>query len=244
MRVFCNLTREQASLYQATVDEMLARIEASEGIERRGLVLATLTRLKQVCNHPRTSCATAPRWRGGPGKVARLEEILEEVLELGDRALVFTQFAEMGHLLRGHLETRFGSEVPFLHGATSRSARDTLVARFQEGDGPSILLLSLKAGGTGLNLTAANHVIHFDRWWNPAVEDQATDRAFRIGQRRDVQVRKLVCAGTLEERIDEMIEEKKQLAESVLGAGEAWLTELSTAQLRQVVALAADAVSE
>ena len=244
MRVFCNLTREQASLYQATVDEMLARIEASEGIERRGLVLATLTRLKQVCNHPAHLLRDGSAMEGRSGKVARLEEILEEVLELGDRALVFTQFAEMGHLLRGHLEARFGSEVPFLHGATSKTARDTLVARFQEGDGPSILLLSLKAGGTGLNLTAANHVIHFDRWWNPAVEDQATDRAFRIGQRRDVQVRKLVCAGTLEERIDAMIEEKKQLAESVLGAGEAWLTELSTAQLRQVVALAADAVSE
>jgi non-specific serine/threonine protein kinase len=244
MRVFCNLTREQASLYQATVDEMLARIETSEGIERRGLVLATLTRLKQVCNHPAHLLRDGSALEGRSGKVARLEEILEEVLELGDRALVFTQFAEMGHLLRGHLEARFGSEVPFLHGATSKTARDTLVARFQEGDGPSILLLSLKAGGTGLNLTAANHVIHFDRWWNPAVEDQATDRAFRIGQRRDVQVRKLVCAGTLEERIDAMIEEKKQLAESVLGAGEAWLTELSTAQLRQVVALAADAVSE
>jgi non-specific serine/threonine protein kinase len=244
MRVFCNLTREQASLYQATVDEMLARIEASEGIERRGLVLATLTRLKQVCNHPAHLLRDGSALEGRSGKVARLEEIMEEVLELGDRALVFTQFAEMGHLLRGHLEARFGSEVPFLHGATSKTARDSLVARFQEGDGPSILLLSLKAGGTGLNLTAANHVIHFDRWWNPAVEDQATDRAFRIGQRRDVQVRKLVCAGTLEERIDAMIEEKKQLAESVLGAGEAWLTELSTAQLRQVVALAADAVSE
>ena len=244
MRVFCNLTREQASLYQATVDEMLARIEASEGIERRGLVLATLTRLKQVCNHPAHLLRDGSALAGRSGKVARLEEILEEVLELGDRALVFTQFAEMGHLLRGHLEARFGSEVAFLHGATSKTARDALVARFQEGDGPSILLLSLKAGGTGLNLTAANHVVHFDRWWNPAVEDQATDRAFRIGQRRDVQVRKLVCAGTLEERIDAMIEEKKQLAESVLGAGEAWLTELSTAQLRQVVALAADAVSE
>ncbi len=244
MRVFCNLTREQASLYQATVDEMLTRVEESAGIERRGLVLATLLKLKQVCNHPAQLLQDGSALAGRSGKVARLEEILEEVLELGDRALVFTQFAEMGHMLRHHLEERFGREVPFLHGGTSRAGRDTMVARFQAEDGPSILLLSLKAGGTGLNLTAANHVIHFDRWWNPAVEDQATDRAFRIGQRRDVQVRKLVCAGTLEERIDEMIEEKKQLAESVLGAGEAWLTELSTAQLRQVVALAADAVAE
>ena len=244
MRVFCNLTREQASLYQATVDEMLARVDASEGIERRGLVLATLTRLKQVCNHPAQLLKDGSALEGRSGKVARLEEILDEVLDVGDRALVFTQFAEMGHLLRRHLEARFGSEIPFLFGGTRKAERDALVARFQGGEGPSILLLSLKAGGTGLNLTAANHVIHFDRWWNPAVEDQATDRAFRIGQRRDVQVRKLVCAGTLEERIDQMIEDKKQLAESVLGTGEAWLTELSTAQLRQVVALAADAVAE
>ncbi|MBD0321252.1 MAG: DEAD/DEAH box helicase, partial [Gemmatimonadetes bacterium] len=244
IRVVCNLTREQASLYQATVDEMLARVEESTGIERRGLVLATLTRLKQVCNHPAHLLQDGSALEGRSGKVSRLEEILEEVLALGDRALVFTQFAEMGHLLRTLLESRFGNEVPFLHGGTPRAARDALVARFQGGDGPPVLLLSLKAGGTGLNLTAANHVIHFDRWWNPAVEDQATDRAFRIGQRRDVQVRKLVCAGTLEERIDEMIEDKKKLAESVLGAGEAWLTELSTAQLRQVVALAADAVAE
>ena len=244
MRIFCNLTREQASLYQATVDEMIARVEESTGIERRGLVLATLLKLKQVCNHPAQLLQDGSALPGRSGKVERLDEILEEVLELGDRALVFTQFAEMGHMLRHHLEERFGREVPFLHGGTSRAARDTLVARFQAEDGPSILLLSLKAGGTGLNLTAANHVIHFDRWWNPAVEDQATDRAYRIGQRRDVQVRKLVCAGTLEERIDEMIEDKKQLAESVLGAGEAWLTEMSTAELRKVVALAADAVAE
>jgi non-specific serine/threonine protein kinase len=219
-------------------------VDASEGIERRGLVLATLTRLKQVCNHPAQLLKDGSALDGRSGKMARLEEILDEVLELGDRALVFTQFAEMGHLLRRHLEARFGSEIPFLFGGTRKAERDALVARFQEGEGPSILLLSLKAGGTGLNLTAANHVIHFDRWWNPAVEDQATDRAFRIGQRRDVQVRKLVCAGTLEERIDQMIEDKKHLAESVLGTGEAWLTELSTAQLRQVVALAADAVAE
>jgi non-specific serine/threonine protein kinase len=244
MKVFCNLTREQATLYQAVVDEMMQRVEASAGIERRGLVLTTLLRLKQVCNHPAQLLKDGSAVPGRSGKLLRLEETLEEVLEVGDRALVFTQFAEMGHMLRGHLEERFGREVPFLYGGTSKTARDALVERFQAPDGPPVLLVSLKAGGTGLNLTAANHVIHFDRWWNPAVEDQATDRAFRIGQRRDVQVRKLVCAGTLEERIDAMIEEKKALAESVLGAGEAWLTELSTAELRRVIALAADAVAE
>jgi non-specific serine/threonine protein kinase len=244
MKVFCNLTREQATLYQAVVDEMMQRVEASTGIERRGLVLTTLLRLKQVCNHPAQLLKDGSAVPGRSGKLLRLEETLEEVLEVGDRALVFTQFAEMGQMLRGHLEERFGREVPFLYGGTSKTARDALVERFQAPDGPPVLLVSLKAGGTGLNLTAANHVIHFDRWWNPAVEDQATDRAFRIGQRRDVQVRKLVCAGTLEERIDAMIEEKKALAQSVLGAGEAWLTELSTAELRRVIALAADAVAE
>jgi non-specific serine/threonine protein kinase len=244
MKVFCNLTREQATLYQAVVDEMMQRVEASTGMERRGLVLTTLLRLKQVCNHPAQLLKDGSAVPGRSGKLARLEETLEEVIDLGDRALVFTQFAEMGQMLRGHLEERFGREVPFLYGGTTKPARDALVERFQAPDGPPVLLVSLKAGGTGLNLTAANHVIHFDRWWNPAVEDQATDRAFRIGQRRDVQVRKLVCAGTLEERIDVMIEEKKALAESVLGAGEAWLTELSTAELRRVISLAADAVAE
>lgn len=244
MKVFCNLTREQASLYQATVDEMLEKVENSEGIERRGLVLSTLMKLKQVCNHPAQLLQDNSAIAGRSGKLARLEELVEEILSVGDRALVFTQFAEMGHILRARLEERFAREVPFLHGGTSKAARDELVARFQAADGPPVLLLSLKAGGTGLNLTAANHVIHYDRWWNPAVEDQATDRAFRIGQKRNVQVRKLMCGGTLEERIDLVIEEKKALAGSVLGTGEAWLTELSTAELRNVVALAADAVAE
>jgi SNF2 family DNA or RNA helicase len=244
MKVFCNLTREQASLYQATVDDMLRRIEESEGIQRRGLVLSTLLRLKQACNHPAQLLGDGSALAGRSGKLERLEEVLDEVMQVGDRALVFTQFAEMGHLLQARLQERFAREIPFLHGGTRKADRDALVERFQGPSGPPVLLLSLKAGGTGLNLTAANHVIHFDRWWNPAVEDQATDRAFRIGQRRDVQVRKLVCAGTLEERIDAVIEEKKALAGSVLGTGEAWLTELSTDELRRVVALSADAVAE
>jgi SNF2 family DNA or RNA helicase len=244
MKVFCNLTREQASLYQATVNDMMRQIEESDGIQRRGLVLSTLLRLKQACNHPAQLLGDGSALPGRSGKLQRLEEVLDEVLQVGDRALVFTQFAGMGHLLQARLQERFAREIPFLHGGTRKAERDALVARFQGEGGPPVLLLSLKAGGTGLNLTAANHVIHFDRWWNPAVEDQATDRAFRIGQRRDVQVRKLVCAGTLEERIDQVIEEKKQLAGSVLGTGEAWLTELSTDELRRVVALSADAVAE
>jgi SNF2 family DNA or RNA helicase len=244
MRVYCNLTREQATLYQAVVDDMLARIEESEGIERRGLVLATLVKLKQVCNHPAHLLGDGSRLDGRSGKLARLEDVLEEALEEGDRALCFTQFAEMGKLLRDHFERRLGTEVPFLHGGILRPAREQIVARFQSPGGPRLLLLSLKAGGVGLNLTAANHVIHFDRWWNPAVEDQATDRAFRIGQRRNVQVRKFVCVGTLEERIDRMIEDKRELAARIVGSGEGWLTELSTAQIRELVALSPDAVAE
>jgi SNF2 family DNA or RNA helicase len=162
--------------------------------------------------------------------------MLEEALAVGDQALVFTQFAHMGHMLQPYLRSLFGVEVLFLHGGTPQKQRDRMVARFQSRDAP-IFILSLKAGGTGLNLTAANHVFHFDRWWNPAVEDQATDRAFRIGQTRDVQVYKYVCAGTLEERIDELIESKKALAESVVGAGENWLTELSTDELRDIMTL-------
>jgi len=244
MNVLCNLTAEQASLYQAVVDDMLVKIENSEGIERRGLVLATMTKLKQVCNHPAHLLKDGTRLPGRSGKLARLEEILEEVLAEGDKALCFTQFTEFGGMLESHLADRFGREVLYLHGATTKRRRDKMVAAFQEPDGPPIFLLSLKAGGTGLNLTAANHVIHVDRWWNPAVEDQATDRAFRIGQRKNVQVRKFVCVGTLEERIDQMIEKKKALSRMTVGTGENWLTELSVDELRDVITLSADAVSE
>ena len=245
MKVWCNLTAEQASLYQATVTDMLARIEAAEeGIERRGLVLATMARLKQVCNHPAHLLGDGSRLPGRSGKLARLEEICDEVIAEGDKALCFTQYAEFGAMLQPHLAARLGCPVLYLHGGTPKKQRDAMVAGFQEMAEPALFLLSLKAGGTGLNLTAASHVIHVDRWWNPAVEDQATDRAFRIGQRRDVQVRKFVCVGTLEERIDAMIEEKKALAERIVGTGEAWLTELSVAELRKLIELSPEAVSD
>jgi SNF2 family DNA or RNA helicase len=245
MKVWCNLTPEQASLYQATVDDMMARIEAAEeGIERRGLVLATMAKLKQVCNHPAHLLGDGSRLEHRSGKLARLEEICDEVIEAGDKALCFTQYAEFGRMLQPYLAARLGCDVHFLHGGTSKKRRDAMVAEFQEGNEPAIFLLSLKAGGSGLNLTAASHVIHVDRWWNPAVEDQATDRAFRIGQRRDVQVRKFVCVGTVEERIDQMIEEKKALAEQIVGTGEAWLTELSMSDLRSVLDLSPEAVSQ
>jgi SNF2 family DNA or RNA helicase len=244
MKVYCNLTPEQASLYQATVDDMLTRIADSDGIGRKGLVLATMTKLKQVCNHPAHLLKDGSRLAGRSGKLARLEEILSELLEEGDKALVFSQYTEFGSLLHPYLAARLGRPVLWLHGGTTKKERDALVERFQSGSEPMVFLLSLKAAGTGLNLTGANHVVHVDRWWNPAVENQATDRAFRIGQTKDVQVRKFVCVGTVEERVDEMIERKSALAERIVGTGEDWLTELSVADLRRLVELSPEAVSQ
>ncbi len=238
------LTSEQASLYRTVVDDMMEKIEGADGIERRGNVLAAMAKLKQVCNHPAQLLHDGSPIGRRSGKVIRLEEVLDEILAEGDKVLCFTQFTEFAEMLVPHLSARFDTEVLYLHGGTSRARRDEMVQRFQADGGPSIFLLSLKAGGTGLTLTAANHVIHLDRWWNPAVENQATDRAFRIGQRRNVQVRKFVCAGTLEERIDQMIESKKELAELVISDGEGWLTELSTRELRELFELGAEAVDD
>ena len=243
MRTDCLLTKEQASLYQAVVDDLMAAADQPEGIARSGAILAALTRLKQVCNHPAQLLGDdGRRFAGRSGKLQRLEEILEEALAEGDRVLCFTQFSGFGQRLAWHLGSVFDREVLFLHGGSSREERDAMVARFQADDGPSIFILSLRAGGTGLNLTAANQVIHFDRWWNPAVEDQATDRAYRIGQRRNVQVRKLTCVGTLEERIDLLLERKRDLAEMIVGSGESWITELDSAHLHELVALSPEAI--
>ena len=244
MTVFCGLSSEQARLYQKLVDSTLEDIDDAEGVKRRGMILGLLVKLKQICNHPaqylkQESLGKARR----SGKLQRLDEMLEEVVAEGDRALIFTQFAEWGKLLSSHLEHRLGTESLFLYGSTSQAKRVDMVDRFQlDPNGPKIFILSLKAGGVGLNLTRANHVFHFDRWWNPAVENQATDRAFRIGQKKNVQVHKFVCTGTLEERINEMINSKKTLAEQVVGAGEQWLTELDTDQLRNLLLLDRDAV--
>ena len=237
MKVWCTLTAEQATLYQAVVEDMMAAIEDSEGIQRRGNVLAAMTKLKQVCNHPVHLLKDGSRLPARSGKLARLEELAEEIVAEGDKALIFTQYAEWGAVLQPYLAARLDRPVLWLHGGLPKARRDELVERFQTDGEPMLFLLSLKAAGTGLNLTAANHVVHFDRWWNPAVEDQATDRAFRIGQSRDVQVRKFICAGTLEEKIDAMIERKKALASSVVGTGEDWITDLTTDQLRELFAL-------
>jgi len=245
MKVFCTLTKEQASLYEAVVKDTMEALDESKGIQRKGIVLATLSKLKQVCNHPAHFLGDNSPIPGRSGKLTRLTEMAEEMAEVGDRALIFTQFSEMGAILQRHLQEVFGREVLFLHGGTPKKHRDQMVERFQaHDDGPFLFILSLKAGGTGLNLTRANHVIHFDRWWNPAVENQATDRAFRIGQTKNVEVHKFICAGTLEEKIDEMIERKKEVAESVIGTGEAWLTELSTVELRNLFSLRKEAIGE
>jgi SNF2 family DNA or RNA helicase len=251
-KVYCYLTPEQATLYEAVVREQLQQIDAAgNDITRKGQVLALLVKLKQICNHPaqflhQIGDGYTPDGEDlRSGKLQRLEELLEEVVSVGDRALVFTQFAEMGGLLKSYLQARLGVATQFLHGGTPTAQRTEMVRRFQEDpDGPPIFILSLKAGGVGLNLTRATHVFHFDRWWNPAVENQATDRAFRIGQQRNVQVHKFVVTGTLEEKIDEMIEGKQALAASVLGTGEGWLTELSTNQLRELVTLRRETLGE
>jgi SNF2 family DNA or RNA helicase len=235
---WATLTKEQAAMYQAVVDQLLANAHAEVGMKRRGLVLAALTRLKQICNHPAHAAGDGSRIAGRSGKLARFDELVDSLLETGERALVFTQFREMGLILQRHLRDRLQMDAPFLHGGVARTGRDAMVRRFQDGSSAPLLLVSLKAGGTGLNLTSASQVIHYDRWWNPAVEDQATDRAWRLGQHHTVLVHKLVCEGTLEERISELIDDKRRLADSVLGTGEQWLTELSTDDLRALVALA------
>jgi SNF2 family DNA or RNA helicase len=242
-KVYISLTAEQASLYENHIRDMFERLEQLSPMERRGLILSSLTRLKQVCDHP-SLFLKDPRggWRARSNKVERLLDMVRELRAEGDRCLIFTQFVEAGKLLQKAIEDELGENVQFLHGGTPKAARDAMIARFQDdalpdGERPGVFLLSLKAGGTGLNLTAANHVFHFDRWWNPAVENQATDRAYRIGQLRNVQVHKFVTLGTLEERIDEMIERKMGLSRQIVGSGENWITELSTDELRELFLL-------
>jgi non-specific serine/threonine protein kinase len=238
VNAFCGLSRRQAALYEQAVRELAAAVDQADGIQRRGIVLAFLMRLKQICNHP-------SQWTGDngyepdeSGKFERLREICEELAERQEKALIFTQFREITAPLAGFLTRVFGRPGLVLHGETAVAKRRELVEAFQRDDGPPFFVLSLKAGGTGLNLTAASHVIHFDRWWNPAVENQATDRAFRIGQKRNVLVHKFICRGTVEDKIDELIAQKTGLARDLLdGGGEALLTEMNNEQLLRFVAL-------
>ncbi|MDD2455818.1 MAG: DEAD/DEAH box helicase [Kiritimatiellae bacterium] len=239
-RVYCPLTREQAQLYQETLESFQNGLVGLEGLERRGSILAVLTRLKQICNHPANYFDDGRPLAARSGKLLRLEEMIEESFAGGESVLIFTQYAKMGHLLRRRLCQAFAMEMPFLHGSLSLKERDNIVRGFQESVEPQAFILSLKAGGTGLNLTRASRVFHYDRWWNPAVENQATDRAFRIGQTRDVMVHKFICGGTLEDRIDAMIERKTALAGEIVNSGETFLTELSNEELADVLKLSVD----
>ena len=247
MTAFCPLTRCQAALYQQAVGELAERLEAPEveGIQRRGIILAFLTRFKQICNHPSQWLGDGNYAPADSGKFNRLRELCEEVASRQEKVLVFTQYREMTDPLARHLAGVFGQAGLILHGGVPVGKRKELVDAFQRDGGPPFFVLSLKAGGTGLNLTAASHVIHFDRWWNPAVENQATDRAFRIGQKRNVTVHKFTCRGTLEERIHEVIASKSALADDVLGeGGERLLTEMNNSELLRFVALDINAASE
>jgi hypothetical protein len=235
--VFVPLTAEQVTLYEAMVRETMEAIEARQGIERAGLVFKLLTALKQICNHPAQYLKQPGPLDGRSGKLAAFDELTDVILANGESMLVFTQYTQMAALLQQHLDAR-GIGSLFLHGGVPVLRRDEMVARFQAGDVP-VFLLSLKAGGTGLTLTRATHVLHYDRWWNPAVEDQATDRAYRIGQDRPVQVHRLIAEGTLEDRIAALLETKRELADAVIGSGEGWIAGLSDAEIAELVSLRA-----
>ena len=235
---WCGLSKEQARLYTQAVNELSQTLDGESGIKRRGLVLSYLMRFKQICNHPSQALGNGQYLKQHSGKFLRLAELCEEIASRQEKALIFTQFRTMTEPLSLFLSDIFNRPGLVLHGSTPVKQRKGLVDQFQQETGPHFFVLSLKAAGTGLNLTAANHVIHFDRWWNPAVEDQATDRAFRIGQKKNVLVHKFVCRGTIEEKIHALINEKVQLATDVLSDnGEALLTELDDNALLDLLSL-------
>lgn len=234
---YCSLTKDQAALYQQVVETTLREIETVEGIERRGLIFKLITNLKQICNHPVHYLKKGKVDREGSGKTEFLLPLLEKIIAAGEKALLFTQYREMGDLLASLIARDLGQTPLFFHGGLPRSKRDEMVAIFQGEPRRKIMILSLKAGGTGLNLTAATHVIHYDLWWNPAVEAQATDRTYRIGQKKNVMVHRLVTLGTFEEKIDAMIRAKKELSDLTVAAGEQWITELSNRELKEIFRL-------
>ncbi|MCM3629807.1 DEAD/DEAH box helicase [Paenibacillus glycanilyticus] len=259
MKTYIHLTGEQSALYEQTVKELMDEVKKLEGIQRKGAILSALTRLKQLCDHPvlftkeavpvpedeREEAAESAMLIGRSAKLERLLDLVKELREEGERCLIFTQYIGMGEMLQRVLGRELGEPVLYLHGGSSKTARDRMIEQFQSrelpaDEQPNVFILSIKAGGVGLNLTAANHVFHFDRWWNPAVENQATDRAYRMGQTRDVQVHKFISLGTLEERIDEMLESKQQLSDDVITSSEGWITELSTDALRDLFTLRRD----
>jgi SNF2 family DNA or RNA helicase len=245
-KIYCNLSKEQASLYEVVVQDVVKQLEASEGIQRQGLMLSTLMKLKQICNHPMQflqdgSAFTPERSH----KLERIGDMLEEAMAEGDSVLVFTQFTEIGEHLNRYLSRDKHHKTYYLHGGTQRNKREQMIADFQNPDSdPAVFILSLKAGGVGITLTRANHVFHFDRWWNPAVENQATDRAFRIGQQKNVFVHKFITLGTLEERIDQMITDKQKMADSIVGNDESWLTKLDNRAFKELIVLNKHSIME
>ena len=245
VKAYCHLSPKQAALYQQAVKELAAHLDSAEGIGRKGVILSFLMRFKQICNHPSQWLGDGAWAEGDSGKFARLREIAEVIAARQEKALVFTQFREATVPVAGFLGSVFGRAGLVLHGETAVKKRQELVRRFQEDEQVPFFVLSLKAGGAGLNLTAATHVVHFDRWWNPAVENQATDRAFRIGQNRNVLVHKFVCKGTIEEKIDALMESKQRLSKDMLeGGAEMLLTEMKDDELLKLVALDIHAASQ
>ncbi|MCC7051429.1 MAG: DEAD/DEAH box helicase, partial [Bacteroidia bacterium] len=236
---YCSLSKEQAALYKNLTTDLLATVEKTDGIERKGLILKLLIVLKQICNHPAQYLKVNDSVRAEQsGKMLLLLQLLETIYENNEKVLIFSQFQEAAKLLQNVIHEHFGKKALLLHGGCSRKERDEMVKSFQNQPIHDTFILSLKAGGTGLNLTAANHVIHFDLWWNPAVEAQATDRAFRIGQKKNVMVHRLITKGTLEEKIDDMLKSKKALANLTISSGEKWIGELSDKDIQELVSLA------
>ena len=243
-KLYTNLTKEQASLYEAVVKDVTEQLKSAEGIQRKGLILSTLMKLKQICNHPTQFLQDDSEFSPERShKLSRLAEMVEEAISEGESLLVFSQFTEIGEKVEKYLKHTLHCNTYYLHGGTSREKREKMIAEYQDPEiEPSVFILSLKAGGVGITLTKANHVFHFDRWWNPAVEDQATDRAFRIGQKKNVFVHKFIAIGTLEERIDQMIEDKKKLSATIVGSDESWLTELDNEAFKQLISLNKSAI--
>ncbi len=235
--VYCNLSKEQVALYKETLDSSIREVEENEGMKRKGLVLKLINSLKQICNHPSQFTKNKHLSIEESGKMEVLMNILENILESGEKVLIFTQYVQMGEIIQKFAEEKFSQEVLFLHGSQSRKKRDDMIDRFQRNPQNKIFIISLKAGGTGLNLTAAQNVIHYDLWWNPAVENQATDRAYRIGQKENVMVYRFITKGTFEEKINDMIQNKEELAKLTVGSGETFITEMDTKDLKDMLKL-------
>ena len=234
--IYCNLSVKQAAMYDEALEVLLNEVSLSEGIQRRGLVLKLINALKQICNHPAHYLNSEDAKINESGKMEVLMNLLETILAADEKILIFTQYVKMGHIIKKLIEDKFSQDALFLHGGVSRQNRDKMIREFQEGEA-KIFILSLKAGGIGLNLTAATNVVHYDLWWNPAVENQATDRAYRIGQTENVMVYRFITRGTLEESINQILLEKRELVDMAIGNGESFITEMSNEELRNLLDL-------